>query len=351
MSGTQQKAIAITELKKPVVNIQRPVPSPQQGEVLIKVKAAHLLPHDSYMRDLGLFVGDKLPWVLGGDVAGTIEEIGPSTSTTFKIGDRVTGICVPVDSNTPDSAAAQEYCILKVDGMAKVPDSYKKEDAVTIPLNLITTFMALFTEDYGFAWPPPWEKSTTTFDPTAQTLIIVGAGSNCGKFAIQFSKLVGIGRIIAIAGPSNEAELKKLGATHFIDRHALPEAIKSQIHAIVPKDDITAVYDCYNWTFELGLSLISSSKPARLAVLHRVDGAEIAKTYPNVRAGTVRCSNENLGPHKGEFWRQLPGWLERSEILPAEWKVVGGLEAVEEVNAVLDDYRDGKGGAQGLVLP
>ncbi|KAK4496904.1 hypothetical protein PRZ48_011353 [Zasmidium cellare] len=347
MPAKRQTAIAITELKKPVVNIQRPIPSPQQGEVLIKVKVAHLLPHDSYMRDWGLFVGDKLPWVLAGDVAGTIEKIGPSTTTSFDIGDRVIGLCLPT-TPVPDSAGAQEYSILKIDGMAKLPDSIKKEDAVTVPLNLITTFMALFTEDYGFSWPAPWEKQTNS---ASQTLIILGAGSNCGKFAIQLAKMVGIGRIIAIAGASNEAELKKLGATHFLDRHASNESVASQVHAIIPQDEITTVYDCYNWTYELGLSLLSTTKPSRLAVLHRVDGAEIAQTYPNVRAQTVRCSNDGLGKHKEEFWKHLPGWLETGKILPAEWKVIGGLDAFDEVNKVLDDYRDGKGGPQALVIP
>lgn len=302
------------------------------------------------MRDWGLFVGEKLPWVLAGDVAGTIEEIGPSTTTTFKKGDRVTGLCLP-SGPTPDSAGAQEYCILTVDGMAKIPDTFKEEDAVTVPLNLVTTFLALFTDEFGFNWPPIWKRESCGFDYASQSLVILGAGSNCGKFAIEFAKILGIGRIIVVAGPSNEKELKSLGATHFIDRHASNDSVKEQVHAIVPRDDLTFVYDCYSWTFELGLSLLSTSKPSRLAVLHKFDTAEIAQTYPNVKAATARCSNENLGRHKEEFWKHLPGWLDRKEILPAAWKIIGGLDAVDEVNAVLDAYRDGKGGPQALVLP
>lgn len=41
MSTKQQKSISIVELKKPVISLQRPIPSPKQNEVLIKVSAAH----------------------------------------------------------------------------------------------------------------------------------------------------------------------------------------------------------------------------------------------------------------------------------------------------------------------
>lgn len=302
------------------------------------------------MRDWGLFVGTKLPWVLAGDVAGVIESIGPETSTSFEIDDQVMGLCNPT-MDVPDSAGAQEYCILTVDSMAKIPDSVKKEDAVTVPLNLATTFIALFSDTYGLNWPAPWETQTSDFDPSAQTLILLGAGSNCAKFALPLAKMRGINRIIAIAGPSNEDELKELGATHFIDRHASDEDIKAQVHEIVPQDEVVYVYDCYNWTYELASSLLSTTKSGRLAVLHSVDPEGVLKRNPLVRAMTVRCSNENLGRYRGEFWRRLPGWLEKGEVLPAKWKIVGDLDAVEEVNGVLDGYAGGKGGAQGVIVP
>ena len=53
-----------------------------------------VLPHDTYGRDLGLFVADKLPYILGTNITGIVKEIGSNVSS-FQVGDRVFGIGNP----------------------------------------------------------------------------------------------------------------------------------------------------------------------------------------------------------------------------------------------------------------
>src|SRR3954453_871264 len=67
-----------------------PTPKPQGSECLVRVKAVAVNPIDVYVRS-GL-VGAKLPFpfVIGCDLAGVIEGIGPN-GTRFKPGDRVWG--------------------------------------------------------------------------------------------------------------------------------------------------------------------------------------------------------------------------------------------------------------------
>lgn len=299
-----------------------------------------MLPHDAYGRDRGLFIKDRLPFILGADVAGTIIKTG-SDQNPFKVGDEVFGmenLFVP----EPNQAGLQEYALLETNAIAKVPASIQKEEAVTMPINLVTAFMSLFTEKFGFGLTAPWEQ--TSFDHSAQTIVILAAGSNVGKSVIELAKIVGVGRVIAVAGPSNQQELKRLGATHFIDRHASNEKIKSQIDAIAGPDNLQRVLDCYSWTYELAEFLVSKTKPSHVRVLHLVDGAEIAARKPLAQACTVSCSNANLAPHAEEFWKHVPKWLAEKKILPAPYRIIEGLEKVEDINKALDDYRDAKGG-------
>ena len=53
-----------------------------------------------------------------------------------------------------------------------------------------------------------------------ETTLIIGAGSSCGKYAVQICALAGFGTIIATASlGKNESALRSYGATHVIDRH------------------------------------------------------------------------------------------------------------------------------------
>src|SRR5262245_58479326 len=67
-----------------------PDPTPKDGEVLVRVKAVAVNPIDTYIRS-GL-VAMKLPqpFVIGCDLAGVVEAVGPAVSR-FKVGDRVWG--------------------------------------------------------------------------------------------------------------------------------------------------------------------------------------------------------------------------------------------------------------------
>ena len=73
------KAIVINEYGNEdvlsYVDVERP--EPKVGEILVKVHAAAVNPADWKIRDgAGERLGLKLPLILGGDIAGTVEEVG-----------------------------------------------------------------------------------------------------------------------------------------------------------------------------------------------------------------------------------------------------------------------------------
>ena len=67
-----------------------PTPTPQAGEVRVRVGAAALNPIDLYVRGGTIPMPLKFPYIPGCDLAGTVEAVGPG-ATRFKIGDRVWG--------------------------------------------------------------------------------------------------------------------------------------------------------------------------------------------------------------------------------------------------------------------
>ena len=249
----------------------------------------------------------------------------------------------------PDQAGLQEYAILQTDSLARTPVSFTNDQVVTLPINLATDFIALFTP-MGFNFPAPWERSG--FDPSSESIVVIGAGSNVAKLFIQLAKLVGIGRIIAITGASNTEELKQMGATHIVDRHESPASIKEKVHGFAGgANNVTHVYDCASWDYDLATSLLSSDKESQLRTLHLVDTAKVKEKRPLCSADFVRCSSANLAPHAAGFWERFPEWLKNGNVKPTPFKMVDGLEKVTEINEALDQYSAGKGGTQLVVHP
>ena len=67
-----------------------PPPTPQTGEALVRVGAIAVNPIDLYIRAGNVAMPLPKPFIVGCDLAGTIEQLGPGASR-FKVGDRVWG--------------------------------------------------------------------------------------------------------------------------------------------------------------------------------------------------------------------------------------------------------------------
>src|SRR5262245_45646924 len=69
-------------------DVQRPQPAGQQ--VLVKVGAVSVNPIDTYLRSCANYWPLPKPFIIGCDLAGTVEAVGPQ-ARRFKPGDRVWG--------------------------------------------------------------------------------------------------------------------------------------------------------------------------------------------------------------------------------------------------------------------
>ena len=165
-----------------------------------------------------------------------------------------------VSDTNPRSPVCKQYALADVGStICKVPDGLSDDDAATIPTNITSVFVALFIM---LGIKAPWEKEGEVPDH----LLIVGGGSNCGRFAVQLARLAGIKTIITIGG--NESELETMGATHVLNRHADEAQIVQQVKSIT-NDELIYAFDTVNQPDGLapGFSALSSRKKGALARL------------------------------------------------------------------------------------
>jgi len=189
------KAIIINEYgNEDVVNyvdVERP--EPKKDEVLVKVHFAGVNPVDWKIRGgLGERLGLKLPIMLGGEIAGTIEKVGDESETS-KRGMRFTASS-PLEV-TPNTR------LPKRGDIARKPKSLDFENAAAIPLGALTAWQAIF------------DLANLS---RGQRIVIAGASGGVGSLAVQLAKAKGA-FVIGIASGRNKEFVRDLGADEFVD--------------------------------------------------------------------------------------------------------------------------------------
>jgi NADPH:quinone reductase-like Zn-dependent oxidoreductase len=176
-----------------------PVPTPGKGELLIKVAAAGVNPVDYKIRG-GRYPAvkqDKLPYVPGRDVAGTIVECVAPTER-FSKGDNV--FAMPAI----ERGGYAEYAVVKATEAAPMPAALNFIQAGAVPLAALTAWQGLFK--HGRL-------------QEGQRVLIHGGAGGVGHFAVQFAKVKGA-YVATTASSQHLAFLRTLGADEVIDYKA-----------------------------------------------------------------------------------------------------------------------------------
>ncbi len=172
-----------------------PKPRPGLGQVLVRVAAAGVGPWDALIRGHKSVVKVTLPLILGSDLSGVIEEIGPGVET-FHAGQEVYGV-----TNPDFCGAYTQFAIASAKMIARKPLRLSHVEASSAPVVAVTAWQMLF--DYADAKP-------------TQRLLILGAAGNVGAYAVQLASQAGL-EVIAIASSEAAANVRSLGATTVID--------------------------------------------------------------------------------------------------------------------------------------
>ncbi len=166
---------------------ERPVPTPGEGEILVKVAAAGVNRPDVMQRK-GLYPpppgASDIP---GLEIAGEVAALG-SGPTRWKVGDRVMALV--------SGGGYAEYCVAH--GSHTMPvRGLSMEEAAAVPETFLTV------------WHNVFERGGLK---AGETLLVHGGSSGIGTTAIQLAKARGA-RVITTAGSDEKCEAcRKLGA-------------------------------------------------------------------------------------------------------------------------------------------
>lgn len=198
--------------------VEREIPKPGVGHVLIKVQACGVCHSDVFTKE-GYWPGIQYPRVPGHEVAGIIDELGAGVSE-WKKGQRVgvgwhgghDGTCLACRrgdfGNCQNLKIAgisydggyQQYMVAPVEALTTMPESLSDAEAAPLLCAGITTFNAL---RHSGAMP-------------GDLVAVLGIGG-LGHLGIQFANKFGY-KVAAIGrGSENAALAKKLGASVYID--------------------------------------------------------------------------------------------------------------------------------------
>ena len=345
MTAQIQEALLVTEIGKPLIlDTTRAIPQPGPSQIQVRVTVAGLNPHDQRFRDTGLLIAESLPHILAADVVGIVTGLGAAVDPShFAIGDRVVSQALVIDST---QSGLQQYAVFDADFAAKVPEGFSDDDAAELPTNAITSYLALFGHTM-LDFPAPWTRESGDASLKDVTILIIGGGSNCGRFGVQLAAAAGIGHIVVVGG--DEAELKAYGANHVLNRHGSDEDVLARIKDSVG-DELLYAYDTVNMPDKLHLAInaLSTTQRGKIARLIPFGVPDETKIHPKKDGyqlidvlGHPRVRIE-IGK---SFWAHMPQLLRERKLKPTKSVSVvaleGGLNA-DKVNTVLDAYRDGK---------
>ena len=174
------------------------VPAVGERDVVVRVRAAgcgpdvwHYMTGQPYFARLMLGLRRPKIAVRGGDVAGTVESVGPAV-TGFKPGDEVMGFA---------AGSFAELAVVPEQNLVHKPPRLSFEEAAAVPISGVTALQAL--RDVGRMAP-------------GQRVLIIGAAGGVGTLAVQMAKALG-GHVTGLCSTTKMELVRSIGADEVID--------------------------------------------------------------------------------------------------------------------------------------
>ncbi len=198
------KAIRVSQFGGPEVLKLEELPDlkPAAGQIVVRMQAIGVNPVDTYMRAGTYPRKPSLPYTPGSDGAGTVEAIGPASSSgapvCWKPGDRVY-----LAGSLSGAYAQQSLCDARLIFPLPAHISFAQGAAMNVPYS--TAFRALFHKAQARG---------------GETVLIHGASGAVGIAAVQMARAAGL-RTVGTVGSDRGRELVLAeGAEHVLDHNS-----------------------------------------------------------------------------------------------------------------------------------
>ena len=199
--------------------VERPMPAPGPGEVLVRVHAVSLNYRDKILVEGTYMPGLPLPFVPASDASGEVVAVGDGV-TRAAVGDRVTGQFrvrwldgkpgpdeVALSLGGPLPGVLAEYVLWPQEAVVKPPSHLSYEEAATLPIAGLTAWFALMEDGQLKA---------------GESVLVQGTGG-VSLFAVQLAAMAGARVIVTSSGDEKLLKVKQLGATDTVNYRTTPD--------------------------------------------------------------------------------------------------------------------------------
>ena len=233
-----------------------PTPTPQPGEVLVRVMAASVNPVDTYIRAGKVAMNAPMPYIPGCDLAGTVVAVGLGC-TQYGIGDRVWGSNQGLLGRQGTTA---EFASVGEQWLYPLPDGVEFSTAAALALVGITAHLGLF-----------WRANVQP----GETVLVNGGSGAVGLAVVQMAQAHGA-KVIATAGHAAKAELlTRLGADAVVNYKT--EDLAGSVENFTSGRGVDVLYDTVPPT-DLDRSVEMMAPFGRIVVMA---GRAARPTFPN----------------------------------------------------------------------
>ena len=256
-----------------LVLVDRPVPQPQPGEVLVKVAAAGVNRPDILQRR-GLYPPPPgAPDILGLEIAGEIVAAGKGAEEVLG-----QSVCALVAGG-----GYAEYCVAPVGTCLAVPDALSMVEAAAMPETLFTVWVNLF--ERGFAADGDW-------------VLVHGGTSGIGTMAIALGALFGM-RVIVTCGTDEKCrkalDLGAAAAINYRDQDFVEE-----VHRLTDRTGVNVIVDMVGGDYlPRNLSCLAEEGRHVSIAVQRGATAEIA--IVDIMRRRLTLTGSTLRPRPVEF--------------------------------------------------
>jgi NADPH2:quinone reductase len=292
-----------------------PVPSPGQGEVLIRVTAAGVNFAD-ISKSYGTFLGGpRPPYLAGFEAAGEVVAVGDAVAG-LRPGTRVIGV---------GDGAFAEYMVLPATAAVPVPAGWTAQQALGLVVNWPTALAALKPLG-GVA--------------AGQTVLVHAAAGGTGQAAVKMAKHYGA-TVIATASPGKHETVLALGADHVLD--SLDGDLAPEVLRLTGGAGADLVLESAGGA-TFSASVAAAKRVTGRVVVYGVAGGEVAITnWELVYKHQVHIIGLNIGvliqavPQLfGELMGELSALISAGVLTPARttgYELADGPKALAELHA------------------
>ena len=308
--------------------VDRPMPQPKEGQLLVKVNTAAVNPVDDTLRLGHIKSRVTFPKILGNEAAGTVVK----GNDEFPDGTRVIISCYDAQGGVrgiSSDGAWQEYLALDPTELIKIPDTVSDETAAAFPVAYFSAWACLDKADFA----------------AGQSVLSFAAGGAVGNAGVQLATAMDASLVITTAGSTEKAnQATKAGIKNVIDLSK--SSLTESVMLLTQNKGVNVVIDMVGGNLT-GQALSALSRNGILVVIGYAAGTEFSAKITDFVWKGIQMRGQSLSSytertkHKKALETMLP-LLAKGKIQPPVARVFTADEIGEAHRYMIEDRPFGK---------